>query len=78
MGDLGTADGRDELGAHLDDSSVLCFRSDHEPGHIVEEHDWGVLLIADSYEGRGFCSLMRIDDRDLVCDNTNGMPCNCH
>lgn len=76
MRDLGAADGGYQLGTHFDDSGVLGFGSDHEPGNIVKEDDWSVLLVADSYKGCGLDSLVGVYDRDLVCHNTDGMSFN--
>jgi hypothetical protein len=42
MGDGRAADGRDELGAHLDDAGVFGFGTDHEASDIVQEDDGSV------------------------------------
>lgn len=91
MGYCRTADGRDELSAHFDDSGMFCLSANHESGNVVQEDNRSVsvgvsllstepesktiLLVAHSNELRSLSCLVRVDDRQLVGYDTNREAC---
>ena len=67
-----TGYGRDEFGPVLGDASGLCITADHEPGDVLQEHEWDAALAAEFDE---VCSLERGlgEQNSVVSDDSDGI-----